>query len=255
MVLYLGIHFNISVESKKDGLFIVNVYSTMKVFTGEWHHETNTFSIVPTTIENFKKSHLFTTDEDLIMQRKGTKSSYGAMYEATEKYNWTLDTSISADSNPSGRLTNECFETICSMLLHKVQKDKYDGIILHLHGAMVTESFEDAEGEILRRFRDIVGKEIPIIVTLDLHGNITSTMAQHASALIAVRTYPHIDYYEMAWKAADLLQRAMNGEVKLHTVIAKRPQLRGIWNKIFVLHALLYFFITLSNFHLLITTT
>ncbi len=200
----------------------------MRVFTSEWTHETNTFSIVPTTIENFKKQQFITNEEDLLSKRKGTKTPYGATYEAAEKYGWTLDTSISADANPTGRIVNDTFEHICGLLTLKLAKDKYDGILLHLHGAMVTESYEDAEGEILKRIRDIVGPKIPLIVTLDLHGNITETMAQHASALIAVRTYPHIDFYEMAWKGADLLQRAMLGEVTLRTVIAKRPQLKGL---------------------------
>ncbi len=73
-----------------------------------------------------------------------------------------------------------------------------------LHGAMVSEEYEDSEGEILRRCRELVGPDIPIFVTLDLHGNITQQMVDHANCLIAVRTYPHIDFYEMAWKAADL---------------------------------------------------
>lgn len=58
---------------------------------------------------------------------------------------------------------------------------EFHGIVLHLHGAMVSESFEDCEGELLRRIRSIVGKAIPIIVTLDLHGNITELMTEHVS--------------------------------------------------------------------------
>ena len=202
----------------------------VRVFTGEWAHETNTFSIVPTGIENFKKQHFLVTNKDLVDKRKGTKTTYGATYEAAEKYEWELDTSISADANPSGRITNDAFEYINQLLLRKVSPGKYDGIILHLHGAMVTETYEDAEGEILSRIRSIVGPDVPIVVTLDLHGNITQKMVSNANAFIAVRTYPHVDFYEMAWKAADLLQRAMLGEVKLHTVIARRPQLKGLDN-------------------------
>ena len=97
-----------------------------------------------------------------------------------------------------------------------------------LHGAMVSEEYEDSEGEILRRCRELVGPDIPILVTLDLHGNITQQMVDHANCLIAVRTYPHIDFYEMAWKAADLLERCMRGELELRSVIARRPTLRGL---------------------------
>ncbi|MER9370628.1 MlrC C-terminal domain-containing protein, partial [Mesorhizobium sp. M0518] len=57
---------------------------------------------------------------------------------------------------------------------------------------------------------------------------VTQKMATNASALIAVRTYPHIDYYERAWQGADLLDRALRGEIRPRTVIAKRPMLRGL---------------------------
>lgn len=104
----------------------------------------------------------------------------------------------------------------------------FDGIILHLHGAMVTVSQEDAEGELLERIRQTVGVDVPIIVTLDLHGNITKKMASNASCLIAVRTYPHIDFYERAWDAGELLQKCMKKQVKPVTVIAKKAMLKGL---------------------------
>ena len=89
-----------------------------------------------------------------------------------------------------------------------------DGVLLHLHGAMVVDSYEDGEGELLARLRRILGPDVPIVVTLDLHANVTQLMADNASALIAFRTYPHVDQYERAWQGADLLERAMSGEVK-----------------------------------------
>ena len=69
---------------------------------------------------------------------------------------------------------------------------------------------------------------MPIIATLDLPANVTQSMADNASALIAFRTYPHIDQYERAWQGAELLQRAMSGEVRPQTVIARRPMLYGL---------------------------
>ena len=101
-------------------------------------------------------------------------------------------------------------------------------MLLHLHGAMVTESHEDAEGEFLARLRRRLGPEVPVVVTLDLHANVTRRMADNASALIAFRTYPHIDQYERAWQGAELLERAMQGEIRPRTVIARRPMLYGL---------------------------
>jgi microcystin degradation protein MlrC len=107
-----------------------------------------------------------------------------------------------------------------------------DGVLLHLHGAMVVDSYEDGEGELLARLRRKLGPEVPIVVTLDLHANVTQQMADNASALIAFRTYPHIDQYERAWQGAELLERAMQGEVKPKTVIARRPMMYGLdWGR------------------------
>jgi microcystin degradation protein MlrC len=92
---------------------------------------------------------------------------------------------------------------------------------------MVVEGHEDGEGELLRRLRDAIGPEAPVVVTLDLHANVTEAMAMHASALIAFRTYPHIDQYERAWQGAELLERAMQGEIRPRTAIARRPTIYG----------------------------
>jgi microcystin degradation protein MlrC len=197
-----------------------------RVLTGEIAHETNTFSVVSTTLELFRR-RTFLTANEIPAARRGTHSEFGATFEAADKFGWTLIHPIAASANPSGTVTKEAFETLTGLLLAGADGG-IDGALLHLHGAMVAEGFEDGEGEILRRLREKVGSNVPIVVTLDLHGNITEQMAACANALIAVRTYPHVDYYERAWQGAELLQRAMLGEVKPRTVIAKRPMLRGL---------------------------
>jgi microcystin degradation protein MlrC len=101
-------------------------------------------------------------------------------------------------------------------------------VLLFLHGAMVCDSHEDAEGEFLARLRRRLRPGVPIVVTLDLHANVTQLMADNANALIAYRTYPHIDYYERAWQGAELLERTMQGEIRPRTVIARRPMLYGL---------------------------
>src|SRR3979490_941621 len=68
-----------------------------------------------------------------------------------------------------------------------------DAVYLDLHGAMVTEHYDDGEGETLARVRKVIGKDLPLVVSLDLHANVSPEMMEHADALIAYRTYPHID--------------------------------------------------------------
>ena len=126
-------------------------------------------------------------------------------------------------------MSDDAFETVTGMILDAVAaKGPIDGALLHLHGAMVSDSHEDAEGEFLARLRARLGPEAPIVVTLDLHANVTQRMADNANTLIAYRTYPHIDQYERAWQGAELLERAMRGEIRPKTVIARRPMLYGL---------------------------
>lgn len=197
-----------------------------RVLTGEFSHETNTFSVVRTTMEHFCRRTLLTADE-IPARRRGTRSEFGATFEAADKYGWTLIHPVAASANPSGTVTADTYEAITGMLLDGA-RGGIDGALLHLHGAMVADGFEDGEGELLRRLRALVGPDVPIVVTLDLHANVTQQMADNASALIAVRTYPHVDYYERAWQGAELLQRAMEGTIRPRTVIATRPMLCGL---------------------------
>jgi microcystin degradation protein MlrC len=111
-----------------------------------------------------------------------------------------------AIAQPAAELTDEAFETICGDLLTGIAAAMpLDAVFLCLHGAMVTESFEDAEAEILRRVRAAVGP-IPVVATLDLHANVTSQMLDLATLLIVYRTYPHIDMADCGRAAAQLLE-------------------------------------------------
>src|SRR3954468_6523945 len=191
-------------------------------------HETNTFSVQKTDMTLWRRRD-FHRDNEIPAAFRGTRSALGATFEAADKYGWTLIHPISAISSPSGNVTDNAFEEIGGMMLKSAREQgPIDGVLLHLHGAMVVDSYEDGEGELLARLRRILGPEVPVVVTLDLHANVTQQMADNASALIAFRTYPHIDQYERAWQGAELLERAMQGEVKPKTVIARRPMLYGL---------------------------
>jgi microcystin degradation protein MlrC len=191
-------------------------------------HETNTFSFLPTSWKNFQEQQLLLDESAIARHHRGTKSTLGATFEKADEYSWELVVPVAASANPAGRVLKEVYEDLAGRLTSTCERIHPDGILLHLHGAMVSEHVEDCEGELLLRLRNIVGKDVPIFVTLDLHGNITPRMAECASCLVAVRTYPHVDFYEIALRAADLLQRTLLGEILPVTVLAKRPQLSGL---------------------------
>jgi microcystin degradation protein MlrC len=199
-----------------------------RVLTGRFMHETNTFSVQPTDMAVWRRRD-FHRDNEIPAAFRGTRSALGATFEAADEFGWTLVHPVSANANPSGIVTDDAFERIGGMILDAAEhQGPIDGVLLHLHGAMVVESHEDGEGELLARLRGRLGPEVPVVVTLDLHANVTQAMAANASALIAFRTYPHVDMYERAWQGARLLERAMAGEVRPRTVIARRPMMYGL---------------------------
>ncbi len=203
-----------------------------RVLTGRFMHETNTFSIQKTDMALWQRRD-FHRDNEIPAAFRGTRSALGATFEAADQYGWTLVHPVSANANPSGIVSDDAFEQIGGLILDAARhQGPIDGVLLHLHGAMVVESYEDGEGELLARLRQIVGPEVPVVATLDLHANVTELMAEHASALIAFRSYPHIDMYERAWQGAELLERAMRGEVRPRTVIARRAMMHGLdWGR------------------------
>jgi microcystin degradation protein MlrC len=102
---------------------------------------------------------------------------------------------------------------------------RLDGLLLALHGAMCAEGCDDAEGALLETIRALTGPELPIVLTLDLHANITERMGQHADAILGYRTYPHLDLYETGAAAAELLLHTLRGEIRPVTAIQKIPMI------------------------------
>ena len=151
-----------------------------RVLTARFMHETNTFSRVTTDMSLIRRRD-FHLENEIPAAFRGTRSAFGATFEAADKFGWTLVHPVSANPNPSGIVTADAFETIVVMILDAVeQKGPIDGALLHLHGAMVSDRYEDAEGEFLARLRRRLGHGTPIIVTLDLHANVTRRMADNA---------------------------------------------------------------------------
>ena len=114
-------------------------------------HETNTFSRVKTDMALIRRRD-FHLENEIPQAFRGTRSALGATFEAADKYGWSLVHPVSANPNPSGIVTDDAFEQIAGLIVEAAEtKDPVDGVLLHLHGAMVTEAHEDAEGELLAR--------------------------------------------------------------------------------------------------------
>lgn len=169
-----------------------------RVLIAQFMHETNTFSKLPTTLDDYRRRWLI-EGEAMVSRFTGTKNEVGGYIDSAKKYGWEAVWGAAANATPSGTLTKECWETIRDMIVGAAKRaGKLDGVCLSLHGAAVTATEDDAEGALLEALRAVVGPDVPIVATLDLHANATARMAKNANALVSYRTYPHIDGYERA---------------------------------------------------------
>jgi microcystin degradation protein MlrC len=185
----------------------------MRLLIAMMKHETNTFSPVPTPLARFGHAPGPLYGEAAIAAFRGTGSGLGAYLDLAAREQAEMVLPIAASAPPSRPVDDDAFEHIAAQICEAVAKGGFDGIMLDLHGAMVTESFEDGEGELLRRIRGL-DPSTPIAVSYDMHANLYPAMIENATVVSGYRTYPHIDTYETAHRAGEVLLRAMRGEVR-----------------------------------------
>jgi len=174
-----------------------------RVFLAGLFHETHSFVDDRTPLSAFE----IRRGNDML-PCTGDSSPLGGVLEAGKNWNWQFTPAADYRCVPSGTVEDEVLESFWDDFQEAWQRNPHqDAIYLVLHGAMLTPSYPDAEGEILRRIRELAGKEIPIFGVYDLHANFSPAMAEHASALVAYRENPHTDAREAAVRAAEFLQR------------------------------------------------
>jgi microcystin degradation protein MlrC len=197
----------------------------LRLLAAMFKHETNTFSPVPTPIERFFGYRpAMLVGDAAIAAHRGTGSALAGFIELAQAEGAELQVAVAGDANPSGPVEDDAYEQIVAPILAAVRQGGWDGILLDLHGAMVTRSHEDGEGELLRRIRAI-DAITPIGVALDMHANIYDDIVRHATVIAGYHTYPHIDVHAAGLRAATVLVRAIRGEVKPVMRWANRPML------------------------------
>src|SRR6516225_8070559 len=171
-----------------------------RIAVGGFLHETNTFAPTKATYENFVHGGgwpSMTQGADVLKVMRGINVGLAGFVEAAEANGWELVPTIACGASPSAHVTEDAFERIVKVMVDGIKAaGPIDAVYLDLHGAMVTQHLDDREGEILARVRRVIGKDIPLVASLDLHANVTPEMVEHADALIAYRTYPHVDMAE-----------------------------------------------------------
>lgn len=191
----------------------------MKIVSGGIQHETNTFATVPTTLSDFQRDS--DCGDELIGGARlrelyaGTGTIHGGYLDEASARGIELEPVLSVHAQPAGPVEQSGFDHMLGLLLSRIEAaGPFDGVALDLHGAMVTDDHEDAEGAIVAAVRDLVGPSMPVVVTLDLHANITSQLAADSDCLIGYDTYPHVDMNERGREAIGLLEAMIRGEVQ-----------------------------------------
>jgi len=196
----------------------------MRLIIGSIMHESNTFCQVKTDLSSFRKVQLL-IGKQIVDYHMDKRTEIGGMLCALSRKDVEIVPTISANALPSGKVTSETFEFFKKELIKNIKKTKVDGILLVLHGAMVTEEIDDPEGNLLEEINNIIGKNTYIGVTLDMHANVSDLMVRNAHFLIGYRTHPHIDQWEIGRKAADIMVSLIKEQMQPTMVMKKLPMI------------------------------
>lgn len=183
-----------------------------RIAVGGFHHETNTF-VTPATDFAYFCSHRdrppLVRRSDVLKWLNGISFALSGFLQVMDKEHEIVPL-LWTSGGAGGMVTRDAFERISAELIAELsQQMPVDALYLDLHGAMVSEDFEDGEGELLRRIRACVGPDMPIVISLDYHANVTHEITAYTDAVSAYLTYPHVDRPETGMRAARTMQHVL----------------------------------------------
>ena len=196
-----------------------------KILIAGFQHETNTFAPSPATYESFVRGegHPPMARGDAVLAIRDVNLPIGGFILASERQGHTLLPVIWTAASPSAQVTEDAYERIVGEIVAAAGDGGFDAIYLDLHGAMVAQHVDDGEGELLARIRAKVGPSVPVVASLDLHANVTERMLASADALVAYRTYPHVDMADTGARAERLLVRLLDERKPLARAARRLP--------------------------------
>ena len=183
----------------------------MRLFAASLATETNTFSPIPTDRSSFRH---FPPGSPPAEPTHTTAPMWVARRRARDE-GFTLIEGSCFGATPSGLLSRDGYESMRDEILGELRAAlPVDGILLGLHGAMSAHGYDDCEGDILERVRQIVGPDVPIGVELDPHCHLTRKKVRLATAIVLYKEYPHTDFLERAEELVNLVLRTIKGEIR-----------------------------------------
>jgi len=197
----------------------------MRIAVAGFSHESNSFYSQPTRLEDFEVCE----GAEIIDHYRQTFHEIAGYIAGAEEFGYEIHPIIAANATPAGPLSVEAYEHFTGRILDGLQAaPEFDGVLLALHGAMVAENFPQADGETVRRVRELVG-DVPIAVTHDYHANVPPELVEAADALIIYKTNPHIDQPERGLQVASILTKTIRGEVQPKMALVKPEVLFNIY--------------------------
>ena len=162
------------------------------LIAGLWH-ETNGFAPMVTDLAAFR-AYQWAEGVEMVTRYRGTNTEIGGMVAGAERAGLELVPALFAGAIPSGRVTAGALEILIRRIEDTAREAKpLDGVLLALHGAMIADGADEADAEVVRRVRSLVGPEVPIVVTFDLHANLSRALVEAADQLVGYDTFPHTD--------------------------------------------------------------
>ncbi len=184
--------------------------------------EANSFAPETTPLSAFQ-SREWLAGEEARNRYRGTATELGGLDAFLREAGWNATILRCASAQPGGPMTDDAFAAWWEEVAAGLAAGGFDGVYLSLHGACITQSDPQADLTIIRLARGIVGPDMPMVASFDMHANIAPGMALLLDGASAYRSYPHTDMADTAWRALRLLRRRMEGR-RLHPATAKLPR-------------------------------
>ena len=208
------------------GFTIIHTVNDLRIGVASFSHETCTFCPKPTTVEDFEAGGV-NYGEDVLERARGIPGYINGFILAAEEHDdvelvGLLAASHSRGGSSGSWLTEECFDKYSFGIADALRYNGHlDGVLLALHGAMAARGHMKPEAEIVRRCREVVGPDVPIMVTLDLHANEDHELTDAADGVFILKTYPHVDGEEIGHMAASCMIETIRGDFKPKMAILK----------------------------------
>jgi microcystin degradation protein MlrC len=193
-----------------------------RILIGGIGHETNTFCATTTPIDDFE----ILRGDAILCERNETGTYAAGMIAAANDLAMEPVCTYLAQAEPSGVIEARAYGTMKEQLLDAMSAAQpADAVALCLHGAGTAEGVDNLEVDICRAVRRLVGSTTPIVISLDLHGNLTQELAEQVDLMLGVHLYPHTDMRERGYEAVSLIPRLLDGKLRPVAHVEHLPML------------------------------